>query len=119
MDRAINPAITNKSMLTFRTDFEALKWLLTISDASKTLVRWRLQLLEPEWNMEHRVGSQHQDADEPSSLLTIGSDKSNVDKETPVWSMNPKTFGAAYSFKTKQQKQEARDYSTPKREFDQ
>lgn len=49
---------------TFRTDHEALRWILNMADLTGKLARWRLSLSELEFDVFHRFGIKHQAPDD-------------------------------------------------------
>jgi len=69
---------------TLRTDHESLRWILNLSDASGKLQRWRLRLLEFEFDVVHRPGIKHQAADALSRLNTQGEDEEPLEDEVPT-----------------------------------
>lgn len=60
---------------TFSTDYKALKWLLTVQDASGNLARWYLRLLKFEFDIAHRAGFKYQAVDALSRLPTARTKK--------------------------------------------
>lgn len=72
------------SRFTIRTDHQALKWLMNLSDASGRLQRWRLRLQPFEYDIVHRPGVKHQAADAMSRLNTTGTDQTDLDDEIPT-----------------------------------
>ena len=66
-----------------RTDHDALRWLLTLSEPSSRLMRWRLRLSEFDFEIQNRPGRVHQVPDALSRLITPGSDTKPVDDEIP------------------------------------
>jgi len=57
---------------TVRTDHSALRWILNLNDTTARLTRWRLRLMEFEFEVVHRKGIKHQAADALSRLETSG-----------------------------------------------
>ena len=57
-----------------RPDHDALRLLLTLSDPSGRLMRWRLRLSEFDFEIQYRPRSVHQVPDALSRLITPGSD---------------------------------------------
>ena len=45
--------------LTVVTDHEVLKWLLTYKESTGRLARWRLRLLEYDFDIRYRKGIKH------------------------------------------------------------
>lgn len=67
---------------TVRTDHDTLRWLLTISDVTGRLMRWRLRLSEFDFTISYRLGLVHQVPDALSRILTPeGVDIIPVDDE--------------------------------------
>ena len=68
-----------------RTDHDALRWLLTLSDTSGRLMRWRLRLSEFYFEIQYRSGRVHQVPDALLRLTRPGSDPKPVDDEIPTF----------------------------------
>jgi hypothetical protein len=51
-----------------RTDHHSLRWVLNLSDAQGRLARWRLRLLEFDFEVQYSPGKQHHAADTLSRL---------------------------------------------------
>ena len=67
-----------------RTDHDALRWLLNLTDASGKLQRWRLRLAEFSFEVVHRPGRVHQAADALSRLPTTDVDTEPIDDDLPT-----------------------------------
>lgn len=68
-----------------RTDHAALRWILNMADATGKLARWRLRLLEYDYEIQHRPGVKHQAADALSRVRTDGGDETELDDEVPTF----------------------------------
>ena len=68
-----------------RTDHDALRWLLTLSDPSVRLMRWRLRLSEFDFEIQYLPGCVHQVPDALIRLISPGSDLEPVDDESPTF----------------------------------
>ena len=74
-------------MLILRTDHNALRWLMTISDSTGRLTRWRIPLSEFDFTVKYRPGLVHQVPDALSRGLTPeGNDDKPIDDEVPSYS---------------------------------
>ena len=56
-----------------RTDHEALKWLMTITEPTGRLARWAVLLQQYDFTIEHRPGTKHGNADALSRWSVEGS----------------------------------------------
>lgn len=72
---------------TLRTDHNALKWIMDMTAATGMLDRWRLRLLELEFDMVHRLVRNQQAPGALSRLLTAGADTTDLHEEVPVFSV--------------------------------
>ena len=71
---------------TVRTDHDALRWLMSISDSTGRLMRWRLRLYEFDFTVKYRPGLVHQVPDALSRDLTPdGNDNKPIDDEVPTY----------------------------------
>jgi len=68
-----------------RTDHEALRWLMTLTDASGRLLRWRLRVAEFDFTVAYRPGRVHQVPDALSRLETEFDDGHPVDDDVPTF----------------------------------
>ena len=66
------------------TDNQALRWILSGSDHSGRLARWRLRLLEFEFTVTYKKGAKNTIADAISRLPTYSEAKLAPDTEVPV-----------------------------------
>ncbi len=66
-----------------RTDHAALRWILNLSTSGKRLERWRLRLLEYDFEVQYRPGHQHHAADLMSRLPSDGQDSDPIDHSIP------------------------------------
>ena len=62
----------------FRTDHGSLQWLHNIKEPERQLARWLERLQEYYFEIQHRKGSQHQNADALSRYPENKSDKSEI-----------------------------------------
>lgn len=104
------------NLFTSEIDLEALKWVITMSDASWKQARWCLLLSVTELDIAYRAIIEHQAAGLLPRLTTVGSDKSKLKHDIPGLSINAKTFRSAECVEIEQQEEKARDYSTPQRD---
>lgn len=65
------------------TDHAALRWMFYLADASNRLARWRLRLLEFDFEIRYRKGSENQVADCISRLPTFGHTDTPPDLDIP------------------------------------
>ena len=69
-----------------RTDHQALRWMMTVSDAAARLMRWRLRLMEFDYEVIYRPGRVHQVPDALSRLEQPETDDDReVDDEIPTF----------------------------------
>ena len=68
-----------------RTDHNALRWMMTTNDPQGRLMRWRLRLMEFDYEILYRPGRLHQVPDAMSRLLREGDadDDATIDEEIP------------------------------------
>lgn len=72
------------SRFTIRTDHQALRWILNMSDATGKMEIWRLRLSELELDVVHRAGVKHQAAEALSRLPFSGDDETTIEDEIPL-----------------------------------
>ena len=70
-----------------RTDHNALRWMMTLNDPTGRLMRWRLRLLEFDYEVMYRPGRVHQVPDALSRLIRDEKDdsESDIDDELPTF----------------------------------
>ena len=75
-----------RETFTVRTEHDALRWLMTLTDSSGRLMRWRLRLSEFDFTIQYRPGIIHQVPDALSRLISPrGNEDSPVDDEVPTY----------------------------------
>jgi hypothetical protein len=67
-----------------RTDHHSLRWVLNLSDAQVLLARWRLRILEFDFEVEYFPGKEHHGADTMSRLTTSPQPEVNPDIPVPA-----------------------------------
>ena len=72
---------------TLRTNHGPLQWILNLADAAGRLARWRLRLLEYEFDVQYNPGREHHLADGMSRLPTGGGDVAEIDDEIPCFAV--------------------------------
>ena len=71
---------------TIRTHYDALRWLMTLTNSSGRLMRWRLRLSEFDFTITYRPERVHQVPDALSGLISPdGNDDKVVDDEVPTY----------------------------------
>ena len=70
---------------TVRTDDDALRWMLTLTEPSGILMRWRLRLSEFDFKIVYRPGRVHQVPDALSRLVRPTRDTKPVEDEIPTF----------------------------------
>ena len=71
---------------TVRTDHDALRWLMKLTDSSGRLMRWRLRLSEFDFTIQYRPGIVHQVLDALSRIIPPqGNDDRPLDDELPTY----------------------------------
>ena len=71
------------------TDHALLRWLMNVADPSGTLIRWRLRLLEFDFEIKYKKGKANSKADALSRLLTEGETVKATDDEIPCFMAEP------------------------------
>jgi hypothetical protein len=79
----LRPYLEGKKFL-IRTDHHSLRWVLNLSDAQGRLARWRLRLLEFDFEVEYSPGKEHKVADPMSRLPTSPQPEESPDIPVPV-----------------------------------
>ena len=71
---------------TVRTDHDALRWLMTLTDSSGRLMRWRIRLSKFDFTIQYRPGTVHQVPDALSRIISPqGNDDGPVDDKVPTY----------------------------------
>ena len=75
----------------FRTDHHSLRWVLNLSDAQGRLARWRLRLLEFDYEVQYHPGALHHGADTMSRLRSedpvVAEPTDEIDTEVPCFAL--------------------------------
>jgi transposase InsO family protein len=79
----LRPYVEGKRF-TVRTDHNALRWVMNLSDAQGRLARWRLRLAEFDFQVEYSPGASHHAADAMSRLPHQPVPDDAIDAEIPV-----------------------------------
>ena len=78
---------------TVRTDHDVLRWLMTISDSTGCLMRWRLRLSEFDFTVKYRPGLVQQVPDAISRIFTPeGNHDKPIDEEVPTYGDHEAVF---------------------------
>lgn len=72
------------SRLTLRTDHHVLCWILKLADTSGKFARWRVRLLEFDFEIVHEAEIKHRAADAVSGLPTNGSNRTMLEENIAV-----------------------------------
>jgi hypothetical protein len=75
------PYLEGKKIL-IRKDYRSLRWVLNLSNEQGHLARWRLRLLEFDFEVEYSPGKEHNGADTMYRLPT--SPQSEINPDIPV-----------------------------------
>ena len=67
--RTLRPYVEG-TKFTVRTDHDALRWLMSLTESSGRLTRWRLRLAEYDFTIQYRPGRVHQVPDALSRLIS-------------------------------------------------
>jgi RNase H-like domain found in reverse transcriptase len=74
-----------------RTDHHSLRWVLNLSDAQGHLARWRLRLLEFDYEVQYHPGALHHGADMMSRLRSedpaIAEHTYEIDTDVPCYAL--------------------------------
>jgi hypothetical protein len=70
-----------------RTEHHSLRWVLNLSDAQGRLARWRLRLLEFDFEVKFSPGKEHHGADTMSRLQTEPEVQPLLDTEIPYFTV--------------------------------
>jgi transposase InsO family protein len=77
-----------------RTDHHSLRWVLNLADAQGRLARWRLRLLEFDFEVEYAPGKEHHAADTMSRLLPPARTEPPLDTAIPCFATQRGTVRA-------------------------
>ena len=81
----LRPYLEGQQKFTMGSDHDALRWLLTLTDPSGRLMRWRLRLSEFDFEIHYRSGRVHQVPDALSRLISPSTDNKPVGDEIPTF----------------------------------
>ena len=93
--RTLRPYVEG-TRFTVRTDHDALRWLMSLTDSSGRLTRWRLRLAEYDFTIQYCPGRVHQVpdalsrlisprvADDPRPVFEVDDDIPTFDADTTV-----------------------------------
>jgi RNase H-like domain found in reverse transcriptase len=80
--------LPRRTKFIIRTDHHSLRWVLNLSDAQGRLARWRLRLLEFDYEVQYHPGALHHGTDMISRLLSedpaITEPTDEIDTDYPV-----------------------------------
>jgi RNase H-like domain found in reverse transcriptase/Reverse transcriptase (RNA-dependent DNA polymerase)/Integrase zinc binding domain/Integrase core domain/Chromo (CHRromatin Organisation MOdifier) domain/Retroviral aspartyl protease len=86
----LRPYLEGKRFV-IRTDHHSLRWVLNLSDAQGRLARWRLRLLEFDFEVQYSPGRAHYGADTMSRLQSTDEEISiatkSVDTDIPCFTL--------------------------------
>lgn len=77
-----------ENRFTVRTDHDALKWNLSLTDFAKRLARWRLGLAKFEFDVIHRTSIKHQAADAILRLNTSCKGESPLGNDLSLYAID-------------------------------
>lgn len=91
----LRPYLEGKHFI-IRTDHNSLRWVLNLADAQGRLARWRLRLLEFDFEVQYAPGKEHHGADTLSRLRpsdpSLAEPATAVDTEIPCFEVSRPTF---------------------------
>jgi len=70
------------------TDQASLRWLLTTTDGTGRLMRWRLRLSEFDFDVRYKKGTKNSVADCLSRLRTLGDTVTEIDDQIPCFHLD-------------------------------
>ena len=70
---------------TIRTDHDSLRWLMSLTESTGRLTRWRLRLSEFDFVIQYRPGRVHQIPDALSRLIVPNNTQRPVDDDIPTF----------------------------------
>lgn len=73
----------NGMKVTIRTDHEALRWVIIMTDAKGRTYRWILRFSASDYEVVHHAGINYEVADSLSMVTTTGGKETSLDDDIP------------------------------------